>query len=57
MKKISIICGGCHNLADRNNYSSQCSYAKPPRNVDKEFYPSVQSSFINAYEKGAKCRD
>lgn len=57
VKKISIICGSCHNLADRNNYSSRCNYTKPLRNLDKNPYPSVQSSFINAYERRAKYRD
>lgn len=35
MKKISIIYGGCHNLADRNNYSC-CNYTKQLRNVGKK---------------------
>lgn len=56
MRKISIICGGCHNLPDRNNYSSNVTTLNH-QEIWIKTHPSVQSSLINAYEKGAKRRN
>ena len=52
MKKISIICGGCHNLADRNNYSCQCNHTKPPWNVDNSLPICAELFHTCIWKKG-----